>query len=259
MRNSIRKIITLLIGCIDTLLRKKPSVTVLSYHSIGADEWEFSISEKTFRRQIEALEKSHSFITVSDLESYLRETSTFNKPAILITFDDGYQNILSIQKFLSQKNIKPVLFWESDPKHIQRNEIDNSLPLLTDEQIHSLLADGWSLGCHSATHANLLHEDDNGLVKEIVESKKIIENVYNKTITTFAYPRGYYNDAIVKLVSTAKYRLAFTMNDAFISTKTNPLLIPRIGIMKKHSLKEFMAMQRSSVIRAKRLFRTLTH
>lgn len=253
----VRKFIFIIIGSFDLLFKRYPEVTVLCYHNISEIIWPFNTSLNTFKKQILHLEKTHQFITPEQYKEYRENNLKFKKPAILLTFDDGYKSILTIKKFLTDENIKPILFLESEPDKINRDEIDNDYPLLDTKDVQSLLEDKWVLASHGATHSNLLNLKPIELEREIVESKNKLENTFNAPIDYFAYARGFYDDKIVKKTKEAGYILAFSMDDEIVTTETDPMLIPRIGVMRSHGIVEFMATQTKTVVSLKKVLRLI--
>jgi len=236
----IRRIAYLSFGYINNLfLPKSPKIFVLCYHAISGDNWFFSVSFEEFKKQINYLLKEFSFITLLDLYEYLKSKKVVHKSSVILCFDDGYQSIYRTRDLLKKFNIKPTIFLISDIKNIDREQLGSNKSFLSKRQILDLLADGWEIGCHSATHTNLLKLNPKNLDKEVIESKLTLEKKLGVKVEYFAYPNGNHNKQIRDAVSRAKYKLALSMDDGFISKSTDKLAVPRIGINGSHSFAEF--------------------
>lgn len=253
---SIRKAAYLSLGLFDQVIaRKKPAVTILSYHSVANDSWKFSVSPVTVKKQLSYLISKYEIITLSDLELYLKGKKVFSRPAAIITFDDGYKNVLTLTSFFKQKNIRPALFLLTDIKNPNWKELDNKHAFLTKKEIKTLVKAGWEIGSHSGTHANLATVSEKELDKEIRVAKATLEKDSGIKVSYFAYPRGKYSNEVLKMVKKAKYVLGLTMDDGFISSKSNPLILPRVGIDQTHGFAEFKATISPSVIQLRGLLK----
>lgn len=253
----IRRSIYLTLFCFDRVFfRRRQSIIVVSYHSICKDRWKFSIDPDSIKKQIDYLLKHYSVISIKDLESFFQGNKKISFPAVILTFDDGYRDVLVIKKYLQEKNIYPALFVLSDTHHADWKELGTKRKFLNHKEIQLLAKIGWEVGVHSATHANLLKSNSFNLEKEIMQSKKDLERRLQLSLNYFAYPRGKYSSTVVNIVRKAQYLLAFTMDDGFISTKTHKLLIPRIGIDRTHSFHEFKAAFSPSVIALRKLIKS---
>jgi peptidoglycan/xylan/chitin deacetylase (PgdA/CDA1 family) len=218
---------------------KKPDVTILCYHSINNDGWRFSTKQKDFLKHVGLLEKYYMFISMDDFEKYLKESIKFERPAILLTFDDGYKNITNVAKILKEKNIVPTVFLIGDTKKANREEIENNLPLLSMNEIKKIMNMGWNIGSHTMTHADMLDKKTD-ITYEIADSKKMIKKTTGKDVYYLAYPKGRYTKKIASLAKKSKYTLAFSMDDDIVSRKTHHYAIPRVGIDGTHTPTEVL-------------------
>ncbi|MBI4129953.1 polysaccharide deacetylase family protein, partial [Candidatus Roizmanbacteria bacterium] len=235
-----------------------PFVVVLNYHSIASDGWFHSVDLSTLKSQVLTL-KRLGFDSISPelLESIISGKITPKRPSVVITFDDGYKNIFQTRIFFKKLGIKPVVFLLSDTKHARRDELDTNEAFLSDSEVAALARDGWYIGSHSGTHAQLDTLQKDEMYREVKTSKAILEHRLKKKIDYFAYPKGRYNNEVLSLVRQANYKLAFSMDDGRITKNTDFLRIPRIGINRSHSLSEFRTLWSPSVIASRRIIKSL--
>jgi peptidoglycan/xylan/chitin deacetylase (PgdA/CDA1 family) len=252
----LRRIVYIVLGFIDRVLLPRPNLPIiLSYHSIANDNWRFSINNNTFKKQINYLYKHYEFITLKEVEEYMRGKKALQKPAIVLTVDDGYKDILKLKPFFDRRNIKPTLFVMSDSRHFNKKQLGTKRAFLTKRDLNMLLKQGWEIGSHSATHPDLSVLSGEQLTKEIIQSKKDIEKLLGIQVRYFAYPRGKYSLEVLKAVKKAKYTLGLTMDDGFITTSSKPLTLPRVGVDRTHSFEEFKNAFTPSVIIARKIIK----
>lgn len=220
------------------LLIKKPLIAVLCYHNIGDDNWKFSISKSVFKNQINYLLGNREPISLSKLYSHITGEAIINKPSFVLTFDDGCVGVLEVVKFLKSKKITPTMFLIANSQKANRQELNTSIKLLNKHDILSLVKAGWEIGCHSMTHADFSRLKSK-IDEEIIDSKSKLQSDLGINVEYFSFPKGRYDHKIVSKLQNAKYKLAVTMDDGFINKNTNLYKIPRVGIDKTHSFREF--------------------
>lgn len=252
-----RKSLYLSLSTIDKVQNKfLKGPVVFCYHSFSNDNWLHGVSVEIFEQQIRFLTTNFKQASISQIEKILSGRKIDLTDYFLITIDDGYKDVLSIRKIISKYNIKPILFLLADRSNLNRTEMDNNKKLLSDSDIRLLADEGWIIGSHGSTHSDFYKLSTQDQIYEIVESKKSIEKIVNKKIKYFAYPKGRFTDEIIKTVKKAKYTLGFSMNDGFINEKTNPFIIPRIGVNRTHSMSEFKQMISPTVVRVRGYIKT---
>jgi peptidoglycan/xylan/chitin deacetylase (PgdA/CDA1 family) len=248
-----RKFVYVSLYLLDRLLRRKSRVIVLCYHSVAKDSWRFSIDPETLKKHILYLKKHYEFITLDDLRAFISGKKHITRPSVVITFDDGYKDVLSVRDFLNIHGVKPALFVLSESDKANLRELDTKRKFLSFAEIKRLLHDGWIIGSHSATHANFAALKPDALYREVILSKHILEQELGTIIPYFAYPKGRYTKVIIAALRKAKYTLALSMDDAIVSPRSNYFTIPRIGVDRTHGRFEFRTLYSPSVITFRRM------
>lgn len=226
---------------------EKNQIFILCYHSISSDQWKYGVSLATIKRQLNYLTKIYNPITLNDVEDVIYRRKKISHPSFAVTFDDGYKEVLLLKSFLKKKNIKPTFFILSgnQPNY---TELDTRRPFLSKSEIKSLIVQGWMLGSHSATHSDFWHLSSKQINQEINESKSVLEQTYKQQVTYFAYPKGRYTKSVLRATRKAGYTLGLSMDDGFINEQTNSLVVPRIGVDRSHTFKEFTLLMLPSSI-----------
>ena len=80
--------------------------------------------------------------------------------------------------------------------------------LMTAEDLRAWLSAGMEVGSHGHDHSCLTNSDADVLRTEIVQSKRLLEEVLNREINGFAYPYGEANAAARDVVRQSGYRYA---------------------------------------------------
>jgi biofilm PGA synthesis lipoprotein PgaB len=241
MKQHIRDMLYKLFFKIDLLLDRKTKILILCYHSIKEDSFRFSVNPIIFEQQLDYLTKSRNFINIDELLGFLKGEQVLPNYSVLLTFDDGYKDLVQIQALLAKHNIQPLIFVHPQNAIVDYDELGQRYERLNNADLNLLISKGWAVGSHSYTHANLPTLNDMELAKEITESKKTLETDLGVTIKYFSYPKGKYDQRIVKEVENAGYELAFSMDDAIITKKAGKFTLPRIGVDRTHDMNSFKA------------------
>ncbi len=232
-------------------------VSVFCYHSINTDTYRYSVSQEDFEKHINYLLSVSTPIALKDLKSFLDGKVALPKKAFLLTFDDGYADILKVRDFLESKNIKPVLFTFPTTSDVNFKELGQEFKRISIDELNELKAAGWDIGCHTNSHDNLTKLAEKDLDSEIVLPKHKMEDELSATVDSFSYPKGKYNKLVERKVLESGFTTCFTMDDAIITSKTNALRIPRIGVDKTHTFEIFKILNTRKSIKFRKFIKDL--
>jgi peptidoglycan/xylan/chitin deacetylase (PgdA/CDA1 family) len=245
----IRRIAYVILRFLDVFFpRRRDKLVIFSYHSTTKDGWRFSIDPEMFRMQIESLLSVYQPISLVAAGEFLRGERVIDHPSFVLTFDDGYRDILDVREFLAEKKIRPTCFILSDSSRADLSELGTRREFLNIADIQELASSGWEVGCHSATHGDFWTMTPEKIFEETVGAKKKLEAELGVPVRYFAYPRGRYTEEAKRIVRNAGYELALSMDDGFLSIKTDLLAVPRVGVDRTHMLKEFGAIHTDAAI-----------
>ncbi|MBC8257184.1 MAG: polysaccharide deacetylase family protein [Candidatus Marinimicrobia bacterium] len=129
---------------------------------------------------------------------------------ISIAFDDGYESVYTNAfPIMEEYNLKGIVFPISG--YIGKtNDWDitfgvNRTMHLTESQLKTLSKHGWEIGSHSHLHRSFRWIKSEEIKDEVVTSKRIIESIIGKKITSFCLPFGDYTIKAVEIIENAKY------------------------------------------------------
>lgn len=223
IKRSIKKLFINIFCFLFRWTKEKP--TILIYHSISKEKHQFNIHPEVFEEQIKYLKKENfKFLKLKDLEN-IKELS--NK-SVLITFDDGYENVfINAIPILEKYNVPAIFF-------ISVGLIDNKigeLQIMNWGQI-KLLSENhlFEIGSHAYDHVRLTSLDENDLDKQIEKSKVVLEEHLNINIRGISFPFGRYNKNIIKKIKKRGYYYAFGVEPRNLLKEEDLFLIPRIAV-----------------------------
>ncbi len=101
-------------------------------------------------------------------------------------------------------------------------------PMLTWDQVVEMSRDGVEIGAHTVNHPLLSYEDDATVERELLESKRTLEDKIGKPVRVFAYPNGDWDDRVRRRVQSAGYSCAFTTRPEWFRPGTDVYAVPRI-------------------------------
>ena len=85
-------------------------VFVIYYHKI-LPRFGFDVFYKTFDLEMKILKSFYNVVSLDEIEQYIKEDKRPNKPAIAITFDDGYvDNFVYAYPILKKHGLKATIF-----------------------------------------------------------------------------------------------------------------------------------------------------
>lgn len=205
---------------------------ILTYHKVGPRPRRARIkglylSPALFRRQMEEL-RAAGFANGALAACVAPRTGR----RIVITFDDGYVNVLRHTLApLVQAQFPAVQFLVADLLG-RCNEWDVPLgeapePMMDAAQVREWLAADHDIGSHTLTHPHLTQLPADKAREEIAASKKKLEDLFGRPIEHFCYPFGDWNEAVRDLVREAGYRTACTTESGVNDERTSPFALKR--------------------------------
>ncbi len=176
--------------------QRQVPVAILFYHRVADDHpnpW--TISRRQFQRQIDWLAKHFDLVSLEECQR--RITTGNSRPAVAITFDDGYaENCEWAMPLLIERRIPVTYFVVLDnllkqTAFLHDQQTGHPFPVNTVEQIRALADTGIEIGSHTRTHPDLSQiHDVSKLFDEIVAATVELGNLINRPIRYFAIPFG---------------------------------------------------------------------
>lgn len=227
------------------LLAGDPSgrVVVLCYHSIHPSASFASASPELFAAHLEWLTAFCDVVRLHDVPALRREAGR-SRPAVAVTFDDGYaDNHTHALPLLEAAGVPATFFLTAgflagDPEVVARMAAIRREPVaaLDWAQARELASAGHELGSHTWTHALLSALDSDDVASELVRSRATIEERTGFEVRSFAYPFGkpgrHFRPETARLVAAAGYELAAAVLFRGVRPADSPLALPRFFVAR---------------------------
>jgi peptidoglycan/xylan/chitin deacetylase (PgdA/CDA1 family) len=190
-------------------LNKKSQIgqRILMYHSISSLSSKkisndiYTLDDKLFLRQMSYLKDSYNLeVRHLKAEDFLLPS----KSSIYITFDDGYNDALSlVAPIMEELNMPFTVFVATD--FLKKTYSDH----LGVNELKKLAAKSVvKIGSHSQSHLNLTHLSDKQIKDEIKNSKLILQDIIGQEVDGFSYPFGGVNKRVRDIVEESGYKYA---------------------------------------------------
>jgi peptidoglycan/xylan/chitin deacetylase (PgdA/CDA1 family)/glycosyltransferase involved in cell wall biosynthesis len=218
------------------------AVRVLCYHAItdlsdDAVLADYGVPPAEFRDQMAWLRKAgYRFIRGEELTRMLAGEGGVPRRAVLVTFDDGYRDLLTgALPALEEVGVPAVTFVVTSSMG-QTNKWDEaagarSLPLMGRDELARCRRAGVEIGAHSRTHPALVELDAETLESEIAGSVADLEAAGLGRPALFAYPAGEHSAAVRRAARAAGLHAAFTTDPGLASPGDDPFALRRIEIL----------------------------
>ncbi len=201
-------------------------ILVLVYHEITTDNvkppGDTVIRLARFREEMQYLaEHGYHPIGLDQLIEYMRSGAPVPPRPIVLTFDDGWRNVLNAVPVLNALDFRAAfsiitgkgiggdyLDW-SDIQELAKN------PRF--EFVSHTVTHPWNLRDNLVTwiDGRIPGKGAADVRNELRESKRTLERELNRKIPYLAWPCGWYNDAMIKMAEQEGYTAQLTVDSGF--------------------------------------------
>lgn len=218
----------------------KPTV-IFFYHRVAkvvCDPHKLSVSPENFENQLLYLRDNFKIIRLSELVQILKNKKIIHGLAV-ITFDDGYvDNFTNALPILEKLQIPATIFvtagkvGSNEPFYWdEKTDKKDQGRALTENELRELAKNSLiEIGAHTMTHPHLATLPPEKQKYEIEGSKKMLENILGKPVTSFAYPFGgreEFTQDTIRILESAGFQIACTTIKGKIRNTSLLLTIPR--------------------------------
>lgn len=180
-------------------------VPVILFHNVDG-EGPYSVSRKELRMYLNILkEENIQIVSLLDLYQHAIKGEFYTKPTMVITVDDNYVNIVRVfAPILREFNFPATFFFYIKDIHLQPSQGTSW------EDLKRLLKEGFDIQNHSYSHTVFHNKNREKIIKEVYDSKEILEKFLNHKIWAFAYPMGYYTENLNQELLQNGYKIVLT-------------------------------------------------
>lgn len=191
---------------------------IICYHCVKdeVDSYLRPTKVADFARQMRYLSKAYNPISLDRLAQHIQDGTSPPPKAIVVTFDDGYQdNYENAYPVLKEYGIPATMFLTTGfigtgaiPPWEKGHYMGEKALMLSWKQVREMSDGGISFGSHTLTHPFLTRIPRGQVEDEIRLSKDIVEQRIGKPVTTLAYPSGDFGSDTREIVKEAGYAAA---------------------------------------------------
>lgn len=154
------------------------------------------------------------------------------------TFDDAFRNAASVFPALERIGVPIQMFVCTG---FARDGAPLTIPELADDDPAELATMTWDdlrahtergvlVGSHGITHARLTQLGDDEVRRELVDSKRELEDELGRVCAAFAYPYGEHDARVRALVREAGYQRAYGL----YKDRADPYALRRLDLYRRH-------------------------
>lgn len=210
---------------------------ILMYHHIAdvVDENTLYVPKDEFQMEMSAL-KEAGYYTLSPEEAY-RVLTQNEKPAekiVWVTLDDGYvDNYNSAVPILTELGMKATINVITG--------LQDGVEWMSNQQLLELKKNSLiSLESHTVDHIDLEQQTYAGQLAQLVDSRKVLNELLNQDTSVICYPSGRYNDETATAATEAGYKLGLTTDPGLASSENGLFALNRVRIAYGHSKESFL-------------------
>lgn len=225
-------------------------ISILLYHQIGHNSEArtsldcFCRADQFYAHMAYLKESPYAVIGLRDAYEALFVDDKLRNPSIVLTFDDGDTGFYDLVFPILQEFEFPSVLFSVSGLLGQKTEwvkpANVRVPIMTAEQLRELHALGLEVGSHSINHPRLTQLTREQIFRQVYDSKRLLEDIVDGEISSFAYPHGDYNPMVIDAVRNSGYECAVTCLAEAANMAPNPFEIPRKYITYHDDLEKFI-------------------
>ena len=180
---------------------------ILAYHMVDPRHYfgATRVTASAFEKQIRMIQELG--MPVQTLHDYL--DSMPNKRGIALTFDDGFQSVFQYAfPVLERYNMKATVFVISayaGQYNLWDVTFGRRARLMDWEELRKLVKAGWEVGSHSLTHRDIRLLSMDQRMRELVFSRRIIEQQLGRCSQVISFPFGNTDESVIHDCRRAGY------------------------------------------------------
>ena len=233
-------------------------IPVFMYHHVSPHKGDMvTVTPDVFEAQMRFLaEAGYKTLSADELVEFAGGDFVIKEKTVVITFDDGYlDNYIYAFPVLKKYNIKATIFLVTDwverssefgvrslelktkklPNHNECKRFINegkiSEVIMNWDMVKEMQESGLvSFYSHTTTHRKCAELSDAELMRELQDSRRIIEQRLNKPSPYLCWPKGSYNSGAIEAAKRAGYKALFTTGKGIVKKGSDAFSIKRIVV-----------------------------
>ncbi|MEM9563710.1 MAG: glycosyltransferase [Actinomycetota bacterium] len=223
-------------------------VPILMYHRVSPEGNPaldaYRLTPETFERQLDHLRANGYYgISFEQLRYSLASKRPLPGRAVLISFDDGYQDffdhawpLLRDYEFPASVFVVTDLVGEAATWDRRFGE---PAPLMDWDAIRELHANGIEFGSHTASHRSLRSLTVDEIVEQERRCRATLQRRLGDEVVAMAYPFGIHDEQVEVAMRRVGYELAVTTKGWLATVWHDPMRLPRVDIVEADGTDRF--------------------
>jgi peptidoglycan/xylan/chitin deacetylase (PgdA/CDA1 family) len=231
-------------------------VTILCYHSVDAD-WEspMAMHPDDFDRQCAWLARHRRVLPLAEALTRLDSSGRLPRGAAAITIDDGFDDThTTAWPILARHGLPSSVYLVAQTLTATGQPVDwvddppagRTLQTMSLEQVHEMQAAGVDFQSHSWAHLDLTTLSFDDCVRDLTDSRELLEDLLKRRITVLVYPRGRHNELVQQAAARAGYAAGLALPER--AEKPGPFAVPRVGIHRGNTVAALRIKSRRSYL-----------
>ena len=212
--------------------RELSAVPILMYHHVNdlprtvIDLYlrELTVPVAEFRRQLDFLDgRGASTVGLAELTGYMQGGEPLPQRPVILTFDDGYNdNYYQAYPLLREHGMRGTFFVVAG--------LVGKPGYMTWEQLREMQLNGMEIESHSLDHIDLSQLPRPELQRQLVESRRLLEQNLLRPVRYLNYPSGRYSPLVISMARAAGYEAAVTVNYGLVQQRAAPYELSRVRV-----------------------------
>lgn len=218
-------------------------MTILCYHAVQPG-WSspLAVEPAAFAEHCAWLAARKTVLPLADAVHRLDRSGRLPRGTTALTFDDGFRSVYDhALPLLIRHSMPATVFLVAQTLTVEGQRVDwvdtppsFKLSTLDVDQVRDLQTLGVRFESHSWSHADLTRLSFSQCVRDLRESRELLESLLGHPVRLLAYPRGRHNAAVRAAARQAGYSYAFTLPD--IREPVGPYAVPRVGLYRGNAV-----------------------
>lgn len=244
-------------------------MTVLCYHAVESD-WRsgLAVTPQAFARQVEWLASHRQVLDVGDALRRTDARGRLPQGTAALTFDDGFASLhANAFPVLRRLGLPATVFLVAETLTDEGRPVDwvddpPAWPLrtLTRAQVLEMRAAGIRFGSHSFSHLDLTQLTEAECVRDLRDSREVLEELLHEPVPLLAYPRGRHDPKVRAAARKAGFAFGLALPER--AEPPGAFSIPRVGVYRRNQLtalrvktaRPYLSLRTSRVFPAMRSF-----
>ena len=212
-------------------------MTILCYHTVQPG-WTspLAVPPERFAAHCDWLAREREVVDLADAVHHLDGRGRLPRGTVALTFDDGYASLHEHALPLLTSHLLPAtVFLVAGTLGPGGQPVDwldppppNGVSTLSLDEVLEMQAAGVRFGSHSYAHRDLTAMSESEVVRDLQESRELLESLLGRRVDLLAYPRGRHSAAVRRAARRAGYSAAFSLPER--AEPVGPYAVPRVGV-----------------------------